>query len=284
MTAVLAPPDWRGQREAHVSRVRAWTDPLRERRSTGTRLPVLDFLFTYYSHRPARLLRWHPGPGVVLADADSFLRWQAYRSVPGGMTLGPLPASRLPTVRFVRSLLAATAARAPRFGCFGLHEWAMVYRAEDVRHQGWPLRLGSAGTDRVVESTAIRCTHFDAFRFFTPPARPLNTLRPTRSDQVALEQPGCLHAGMDLYKWAYKLDPYAPSELVADCFALAHDIRVLDMCASPYDLSALGCPPIEIETAAGRAEYARRQAGFAERAAPLRARLISLCDELLRGV
>jgi len=85
---------------------------------------------------------------------------------------------------------------------------------------------------------------------------------------------------MDLYKWAYKLDPYVPSALVADCFELAHDIRVLDMCASPYDLGALGYAPVRIETAAGRAEYARQQASFAERAAPLRARLIELCEEL----
>ena len=280
MTAVLAPPDWHRQRDAHVARVRRWTDPLRERRSAGARHPVLDFLFTYYSHRPTRLLRWHPGPGVVLAGAAEFLRWPAYRPVPGGVTLGPLPPARLPTVRFVRSLLSATAARAPRLGCFGLHEWAMVYRADEVRHEAWPLRLGSAGTDRVVESMPIRCTHFDAFRFFTPRARPLNLVQPTRTDQVELEQPGCLHAGMDLYKWAYKLDPYVPSSLVADCFALAHDIRVLDMCASPYDLSALGYAPVEIETAAGRAEYARRQAAFAERAAPLRARLVELCDVL----
>jgi hypothetical protein len=279
-SVLLSTSDWQAQRDAHVARVRAWTDPLRERRSSGTRHPVLDFLFTYYSHRPSRLVRWHPGPGVVLAGGSSYLRWPAYEAVPGGVTLGPLPASRLPTVRFVRTLLSASAARPPWLGCFGLHEWAMVYRSADVRHADWPLRLGTAGTDHVVESMPVRCTHFDAFRFFTPPARPLNTVQPTRADQVELEQPGCLHAGMDLYKWAYKLDPYVPSELVADCFELAHDIRVLDMCASPYDLGALGYAPVRIETAAGRAEYARRQASFVARAAPLRARLIELCELL----
>ena len=41
---------------------------------------------------------------------------------------------------------------------------------------------------------------------------------------------------MDLYKWAYKLSPATPGELVADCFELAADIRELDMRASPYDL------------------------------------------------
>jgi hypothetical protein len=245
---------------------------------------VLDFLFTYYSFRPARLEQWLPGPGVLLLDADELLDVPGYVPDGRGVRLDPgsLPA-RLPrTADFVHDLLVATAARPPRLGCFGLHEWAMVYRTASVRHPDWPLRLGTAETDRVVESLPVRCTHFDAFRFFTPPARPLNATLLTREDQVAVEQPGCLHAGMDLYKWAYKIDPFVPSELVADAFELAHDIRVLDMCASPYDLSALGYAPVEIETSAGRAEYARRQAEFTARAEPLRARLISLCEELLR--
>ena len=42
------------------------------------------------------------------------------------------------------------------------------------------------------------------------------------------------------------------------------------MRASPYDLADLGYPPVPIETPAGRAEYARAQAAFARRAAPLR--------------
>jgi hypothetical protein len=278
---LLAPAEWQGQRDAHVARVRRWTDPLRARRARGERHPVLDFLFTYYSHRPARLLRWHPGPGVELAGASEFLRWPAYVATTGGVALGAVPSARRQGIEFVHALLTATATREPRFGCFGLHEWAMVYRSDDVRHEDWPLRLGDAGTDAVVESLPVRCTHFDAFRFFTPAARPLNLVQPQRTDQVALEQPGCLHAGMDLYKWSYKLDPFAPSSLVADCFALALDIRGLDMRASPYDLAALGYEPVRIETADGRAEYRREQAGFTERARPLRARLIALCEELL---
>ena len=112
--------------------------------------------------------------------------------------------------------------------------------SDDVRHAGWPLRLGSAGTDAVVERHGIRCSHFDAYRFFTDSAAPRNALRPTRDGQVAMEQPGCLHAGMDVYKWAFKLTPLVPSELVADAFDLAREIRVLDMEASPYDLRELG--------------------------------------------
>ena len=86
---------------------------------------------------------------------------------------------------------------------------------------------------------------------------------------------------MDLYKWAFKLAPFTPSELIADCFELARDIRTIDMRASPYDLRALGFDPIPIETPAGRADYERHQRTFTTRGEPLRTRLIALCDRLL---
>ena len=86
---------------------------------------------------------------------------------------------------------------------------------------------------------------------------------------------------MDLYKAAYKLGPFIPSELLGDCFELAVDIRELDMRASPYDLSEYGYSPVPIETAEGRATYVRQQAEFSRRAAPLREKLIRHCRELL---
>ena len=70
--------------------------------------------------------------------------------------------------------------------------------------------------------------------------------------------------------------PGHPSELVADCFEVAVEVRELDMRASPYDLSGFGYPPVPVETPAGRAEYARAQARSAARADPLRARLIEV--------
>jgi hypothetical protein len=109
----------------------------------------------------------------------------------------------------------------------------------------------------------------------------LNVLVPTRDSQPDLEQPGCLHANMDLYKWAYKLAPLVPAELVVDCFELARDIRTLDMRASPYDLSDLGYSPVRVETAEGRKDYMQAQRSFAERAAPLRSCLITECEQLL---
>ena len=159
----------------------------------------------------------------------------------------------------------------------------MVYGGgTDAARHDVPLRLGPSGTDAAVEQVGLRCTHHDAFRFFTPAARPRNDTTPTREDQVAREQPGCLHATMDLYKWAYKLSPAVPGELLADCFALAVDIRELDMRASPYDLADHGYPPVAIETAAGKAEYASAQRGFAARGAELRERLVAVCDAVLR--
>lgn len=277
----MARSEWEAAEAAHHARVDVATAAHLRRREDGRRHPVEDFLFTYYSQRPAQLRRWHPGPGVVLEGAAGLPRagWRFYRADGGGVQLD-LPGfaeSRGETVQFVADLLDTTRARQGQFGCFGLHEWAMVYRLgeDEVRHAGWPLRLGAAGTDAVVEAHQLRCSHYDAFRFYTPPARPLNLLQPTRERQVAMEQPGCLHAGMDLYKWAYKLSPAVPSGLVMDCFDLARDIRELDMRASPYDLTELGYTPVPIETPQGKSEYAAAQRGFAARGQALRDRLLA---------
>ena len=284
---VLDAPSWQSRRDAHEARVDRWVRPHLERRRRGEAHPVEDFLFTYYAHRPAALRRWHPGFGVVLQDAEEHVDLKGYVEAGGGATVSRdhvVGQERL--LRGLHNLLTATAARPPQLACFGMHEWAMVYRLDpsDVRHASWPLRLGAAGTDAVVERHRIVCSHFDAFRFFTDEARPRNTLSPGRDDRAAFEQPGCLHAGMDLYKHAFRLSPMIPSELVADCFALARDIRVLDMRASPYDLSALGHTPVRVETPEGKQEYAAAQRAFAERGAPLRRRLITEIDRLLAVV
>lgn len=283
----LDEPTWSARAHGHAERVAAWTTPHRYRQAHGIRHPIFDFLFTYYSHRPSRLERWHPGPGAVLtgAGATQFLRHEHYRQTRHGVTLDPVAftAARARTARSVLALLEATSDRSPSFNCFGLHEWAMVYRlpAAQLRHTQLPLRLGHAATDAVVRSLPIRCGHFDAVRFFTDQARPLNRNQPSRETRLEFEQPGCLHTNMDLYRCAYRIDPFIPSELVADCFELAAAIRVLDMRASPYDLRELGYQPVCIETSVGRAEYAREQAEFAHRAVPLRDRLIAHCRELL---
>ena len=290
---MLDAPSWTARRDAHEERVDTWVQPHLERRRDRVPHPVEDFLFTYYSQRPAGLRRWHPGHGVALggAEAEHYLALKGYGTIAGtiagaGAGVGVLDdfvVGRRPVAESLHRLLTATAGRLPQLGCFGLHEWAMVYRLEqgDVRHAAWPLRLGNRGTDEVVESHRIGCSHFDAFRFFTDEARPRNVLQPGRDDRTDFEQPGCLHAGMDLYKHAFRLTPMVPSELVADCFELARDIRVLDMRASPYDLSDLGYSPVRIETPEGKQEYVAAQRAFAERGAPLRRRLIDETERLL---
>lgn len=275
---------WQQSIDAHEERVDELVAPHLARRSRGESHPVEDFLFTYYSFRPSHLRRWHPGFEVTMAGSPPHESWTGYERRADGVGVSDAYAARrAETVSWIRGLLAATADRPANIGCLGLHEWAMVYRTSpsDVRHAGVPLRLGHAATDEVVEANQIKCTHFDAFRFFTDDAGPLNVIQPTRQKQVTLEQPGCLHANMDLYKWAYKLVPLVPSSVVLDAFALAQEIRELDMRASPYDLSNYGYEPIKIETREGKAEYVAAQRAFAEHSAPLRTRLIQECDRLL---
>lgn len=278
---------WQARERVYAGRIDALTAGHRERRARRLKHPVEDFLFTYYPFTPAAIRRWHPGPGVRLAEAAATdrLGWRHYRRVGDGLELD-LPAyldARGQTVRFVHELLTRTAQRPAQLGCFALHEWAMVYRlpADEVRHGGLGLRLTSWETDAVVEANALRCSHFDAFRFFTEPARPLNAVQPTRERQVELDQPGCLHATMDLFKWAMKLAPGIPSELVGDTLELAFALRRLDMRASPYDVARLGLEPILVETPEGKAAFVAEQREYAVRGRQLRARLTVACDRLL---
>lgn len=273
----IARQDWARFEYEHRERADELTAAHRERAARGEKHPVWDFLFTYYSYKPSQLRRWHPGAGVELADATDRLAWRWY--VPGTRDDSAVPdASVLAREKselagLIERMLRRTASRPGQFGCFGLHEWAMVYRADEHRH-AVPLRLGQAGTDRVVEGHDLRCTHFDAFRFFTPEAVPRNRTSLSREEQPLFEQPGCLHAGMDLYKWATKLGPLIPGNLLLDSFELARDIRLLDMQAAPYDLSPWKVVPVPIETAEGKAEYVRRQREFADRGAVLRTALL----------
>ncbi|MDR3663721.1 MAG: 3-methyladenine DNA glycosylase [Mycobacterium sp.] len=281
---VLDEGDWRSRELRYLQRVDAFLAPHEQRMRAGRPHPVWDFLFTYYSLKPRQLRRWHPGFGSALrgAGSRSFADRAGYGLFGHAVTVTTeYLAGRRETVVFVAELLAATAARPARLNCFGLHEWAMVYRAPGVRHAQVPLRLGASATDSVVESIPLRCSHFDAYRFFTEPAVPRNSEALTRHAQSATEQPGCVHANMDLYKWSYKLGPLLESNLLMDCLDLAADARVLDMQASPYDLSDYGIEPVAIEDSAGRAEYVRRQQDIANRAVPLRDSLANRCRELL---
>ncbi len=285
VAATLLPArEWLQRAALHRARAERWTVPARDRRAAGKPHPVEDFLFTYYRFSYAKIEEWHPGAGVALEAADPlparFLK-APYR-VQGTLVyadpslLGEKERTRL---AWIRDLLTATRDRIPVFTCHGLHEWAMVYRGANVRHAtSVTLRLPQGEIDALIESRPIRCSHFDAFRFFHPAAQPLNRLQPALMDRPAFEQPGCIHANMDLYKWAFKSMPWAGSELLLDCFELAMELRDLDMRASPYDLAAYGLEPVRIETPEGRKEYEKEQTRLAEKAAPLRQRLIAALD------
>ena len=273
---------WEARAAAHRRRIDDLVGPYLRSRRTGAKHPVIDFLFTYYSARPAQVTRWHPGYGVRLADAAEYGGLTGYQVDADGTAsvADDRLTDRLSLLGATAELLRATASRPPRLGCFGLHEWAMVYRTDETRHE-IPLRLGRAGTDAVVEAGSIRCTHFDAFRFFTDAARPLNATALTRADAIGNEQPGCLHATMDLYRYCLRLSPLIGADLLADCFALALRARTLDMRASPYDLRAHGYEPVPIETPDGRARYVHEQAGIARDGALLRERVLAECDRLI---
>ncbi|TYB38097.1 3-methyladenine DNA glycosylase [Micromonospora sp. AP08] len=288
MTSIPA-TSWLPLLEAHEKRADSLTAGHRARKATRERHAIDDFLYDYYGTRPSVLRRWHPGVGISLEPGPNgpapHRQWRWYATDADGVVsfdVTTFLADRAESVRFIHRLLSAIASRSAFTGCFGLHEWAMVYRQREHRHP-LPLRLGQEGTDAVVESHQIRCTHFDAFRFFTPDALSLNRLQPTRESQVELDQPGCLHASMDCHKWATKLGPAVPGDLALDCFELARDIRLLDMQASPYDFSSYGEPAVAIETPEGKAEYVARQREFSQRAGRLRALLIDVCVALLEG-
>jgi hypothetical protein len=275
---------WEPAREAVLARLRPWAEDRLRRMSRREKHPVYDFLFEYYSFRPAHLLRWSPGLGVVLGGATrADVPWDEFDATDGGLTLraARFPVHRAGYLRWAVEYLAATLRREPAFACCGMHEWAMVYRDPNVRHPQVPLRLSREETDAVVESQPLACSHFDAFRFFTPAAAPLNRRELTRAGTTEHDQSGCLHVNMDLYRFAYKVAPFCPWGALADAFELALAAREIDMRASPYDLSAFGFTPLAVETVAGRAEYAELQRQLHRRAGPIRARLLDVYRVLL---
>jgi hypothetical protein len=287
----LTPQEWQQRQAAHEARVAPWITPRLQRRRLGQAHPVDDFLFEYYPYSPSKLQRWHPGFGVLLtgdaADLAAFLDHPDYAGTTDGATVSLQRMSRhIPRLRLVSTLLRGTDERPANFGCFGMHEWAMVYgeSADRVRHTSVPLRLPPDRIRRVVDEVGLRCTHIDAFRFFTDEARPINDYEPTRATQPEMEQRGCVHANMDLYKYAMWFSPFIRSERVADAFEMARTARELDMRAAPYDLTGFGYAPIRLETPAGRREYVDLQRQIAERAQPIRQALAADIAALLTNV
>jgi hypothetical protein len=282
----LARDEWIGRRSAHKERVRHWTQDRVTRANLNQKHPIFDFLFTYYSFRPAHLERWSPGADVVLEGCSrKEVDWpDDFRDCDGGVVIPgeSFPAHRITYLAWASRYMQGIAQRPASFCCFGLHEWAMVYRSDNPRHEQVPLRVTPREIDSVVENSELRCTHYDAFRFFTPNATPLNKNALSRETTNLHDQRGCIHVTMDLYKFAHKIAPWCSSELIADAFFLALDARIVDMRASPYDLSSFGVEAIPIESSSGRELYVREQRRLSEQAVPIRAQLLHVYEMLGR--
>ena len=284
----LSLEDWTQRAKIHKALVSPMADAFLQRRGLGQKHPVYDFLFTYYNFSPTKLKQWIPSFEEILCveDKGELPGFSDYwfELHDGTLRLNPqrLQDQALTLVAFIENLCNAILERTPRFGCFGLHEWAMVYRLspEKLRHTDYRLRLSPDELARFVESQNMCCTHYDAYRFFTPQAESLNVFKPTLENRLQNEQAGCLHANMDIYKWATKLWPWIGSDFIAKAFLLATEGRELDMRASPYDLQEQGYVPIRIETEDGRKEYQQLQQQYAQKTLGVRQELAAFCNRL----
>ena len=204
------------------------TTGLKDRIHAVSRHPVYNFLHVYYRYSVGDILCYSPGMGKQLEGVSAsdlqdktltgmehtfaktpllrrkFLKLDSDRAsfALDASTIAEAKAFDLSAMISSREILARSATRAPFFGCYGLHEWAMLYSGGESgytpeRHQSFlSLRVSQRTIDEVVQG-GVRCTHFDAFRFFQPAARRFNLIDPiTKERQRELEQPGCVHANM----------------------------------------------------------------------------------------
>jgi len=284
-TTTLSIKEWTGLANDHLEQAQRITAPMRERKSRGEKHPVYDFLHSYYSFPLSRLERWHAGVGVALEDdQQTDFSGKYYRKENGTAMIDPALMTKKGRthLQWIHQLLVLTQSRPPNMACHGLHEWAMVYGGGEIRHrESASLRLEQKEIDALISSHPICCSHFDAFRFFTPEAVSFNRLSPTLHTREENEQPGCIHANMDLYKWAYKSSPWISSDILRETLFFAIEAREIDMRASPYDLMDYGYPPIQIETANGRKEYEHYQRLLYEKGLPLREKLINALEKIL---
>ncbi len=197
------------------------------------------------------------------------------------------------TFEYFQSILVATLQAEPILFCHGLHEWAMQYQPEghppppSSQYQSHlPFRVDQLTINAAVERRGVYCTHVDALRFFAPAAKSWNHFGEYgtnlgRKDQITLEQPACVHANMDLLKYAVRLSPWIDGDVVGDALEVALKARTLDLASSPYDVSSYGLNPIPIETSQGRSRYRELQAELLSIAKPLRQRILDAYNDFL---
>ena len=264
---ILSSETWRARADAHAERVDVWVQPHLERRRQGGKHPVHDFLFTYYSQSPTALRRWHPG-GYGVAGRARVRRPQGLLGGPAVRRPSP-PNDSSATAGDLRDPPAARRdrGRAPTLGCFGLHEWAMdppdrptagrrggqrdPARLAAAPRGGWHRRGRGEPPNRLLALRRVPLLHASP-RPEHLPARPRGPAR-LRAAGLLPRRDGSLQA---------RLPTDAAGRLGAGRgrFALAWDIRDLDMRASPYDFSDLGFEPVRIENTGGQAGVRRRAA------------------------
>ncbi|MDP1879586.1 MAG: hypothetical protein Q8K60_01440 [Parachlamydiaceae bacterium] len=289
----LSIEEWTQRANVHAALITPITDSFIQRRSLRKKHPVHDFLFTYYNCSPTKLKQWVPSIQEELQFEDHlesnypWLMGQFFLFNGKNIRINQsfLPTHLFDLIKFILQLCRNILDKPSRFGCFGLHEWAMVYKSskEEIRHQDNPLRIEPNEIEKFVKSQSLCCSHYDAFRFFTPEAAPLNTIKPSLHSRLHMEQGGCVHANMDLYKWSTKLWPWIGSDFIRKTFFHALEGRELDMRASPYDLKDYGYIPILIETESGRKQYQEEQQLYAGKAQILRNDLLNFCENFLEN-
>ncbi|MEY2635276.1 MAG: hypothetical protein RIS75_1216, partial [Actinomycetota bacterium] len=127
----IALEQWQSQAQSHYELVDQLTVEVRERKQSGVRHPIEDFLWEYYSLRPNHLRRWHPGWNAHLEGASEYETFRGYRFENNAAFVSQeFVEHRRESLQWMLSLLEGVATREAKFGCFGLHEWAMVYRLE----------------------------------------------------------------------------------------------------------------------------------------------------------
>ena len=181
--------EWERRAAAHAARVDTLVAPHLARRATGAAHPVHDFLFTYY-FRPGACAAGTRGRGTGLLDAAGPRPREGVRRR-GGQAAHV--ASQRPLVESRDRLLSATATRPAHLGCFGMHEWAMVYRTPEgeIRHSAWPLRLARGHGSGSSSRTGVRCCALRRVPVLHAPARPLNML-----SRPAIDRRGARAAGL----------------------------------------------------------------------------------------
>ena len=315
MTKTLPEPIWRELATKHVESMlellypaHASSSSLKNRVHLISKSPVYNFLHVYYRYSVMDLLAYSPGVNIRLEGCresdikhgavsfDSVYKGEMpilsskYLNTDESGSFYGISSENIKSVKAFdmsamihsKLVLEKTISKPPFYACFGLHEWAMMYSGGKgatplPRHQsGLDLRVKQETIDAVVEG-GVRCTHFDAFRFFHPQAKLMNIVNPiSKSMQPDMEQPGCVHANMDLFKHAYTAYPLIDADLLRDCLRIAIAARKIDMRASPYSVSHIaGCEEaICVETVEGRKVYATEQEALANIAMPVRQRLL----------